>query len=230
VVELKPLPSADAEDRVLRSFFTAAVLAMGVNSTSQVLNLKKAKSTSSCSPGFAVNFGKFAGVEMSPPVYVRRTMARSRFELQIARSPVLRYGMAAFSVSMALGGRFSWSAGFLREGMVHPPGSLPAKVFSSGQPSVLRLRNGTITDTNAGVNLYEEEGLHSCWRDAPFAVTVEASQEEHRLAGDVCDTRLGNGDARFLREGQCDRLPNHRVDFIVLAWEFRDGEMAVLIL
>src|ERR1700675_1615697 len=76
----------------------------GVNSTSQVLNLKKAKSTSTCSPGFAVNFGKFAGVEMSPRVYVRRTMARSRFELQIARSPVLRNGLAVLSVSVALGG------------------------------------------------------------------------------------------------------------------------------
>jgi PAS domain S-box-containing protein len=74
-----------------------------VNSTSQVLNLKKAKSTSSCSPGFAVNFGKFAGVEMSPRVYVRRTMARSNLELQIVRSPVLRYGLAALSVSVALG-------------------------------------------------------------------------------------------------------------------------------
>ncbi len=45
-------------------------------------------------------------------------------------------------------------------------------------------------------------------RDTPFAVAVESSQEEHRLAGDVFDTRLGNGDARFLREGQCDRLPD----------------------
>jgi hypothetical protein len=27
-----------------------------------------------------------------------------------------------------------------------------------------------------------------------------------------------------------DRLPDHRVDFIVLAWKFRDGEMAVLFL
>src|ERR1019366_60062 len=59
-------------------------------------------------------------------------------------------------------------------------------------------------------------------------VAVEASQEEHRLAGDVFDTGLGNGDPRFLREGQSDRLPDHCVDFIVLAWEFRDGEMAVL--
>ena len=31
-------------------------------------------------------------------------MARSNLELQIARSPVFRYGMAALSVSMALGG------------------------------------------------------------------------------------------------------------------------------
>src|ERR1700676_4523573 len=31
-------------------------------------------------------------------------MARSNLELQIARSPVLRYGMAALSVSVALGG------------------------------------------------------------------------------------------------------------------------------
>jgi PAS domain S-box-containing protein len=54
--------------------------------------------------GFAVNFGKFAGVEMSSPVYGRRTMVRSNLELQIARSPVLRYGMAAVSVSVALGG------------------------------------------------------------------------------------------------------------------------------
>jgi hypothetical protein len=75
-----------------------------VNSTSQVLNLKKAKNTSSCSPGFAVNFGKVAGVEMSPRVYVRRTMARLNLELQIARSPVLRYGLAVLSVSVALGG------------------------------------------------------------------------------------------------------------------------------
>src|ERR1700675_5044299 len=41
---------------------------------------------------------------MSPCVDVRRTMARSNLELQIARSPVLRYGMAVLSVSVALGG------------------------------------------------------------------------------------------------------------------------------
>jgi PAS domain S-box-containing protein len=33
-------------------------------------------------------------------------MARSNFELQIARSPVLRYGLATLSVSVALGGSF----------------------------------------------------------------------------------------------------------------------------
>jgi hypothetical protein len=65
-------------------------------------------------------------------------------------------------------------------------------------------------------------------RDTPFAVAVEASQEEHGLASDVFDTGLGDGNTRFLREGQCDRFPDHRVDFIVLAWEFRDGEMATL--
>jgi len=65
-------------------------------------------------------------------------------------------------------------------------------------------------------------------RHTPFAVAVEASQEEHRLASDVVDTGLRNKDARFLREGQCDRFLDHRVDFIVLAWEFRDGEMAAL--
>src|SRR6202158_6054295 len=41
---------------------------------------------------------------MSPCVSVRRTMARSNLEFQIARSPVLRYGLAVLSVSVALGG------------------------------------------------------------------------------------------------------------------------------
>src|SRR6202165_583872 len=40
---------------------------------------------------------------MSPCVDVRRTMARSNLELQIVRSPVLRYGLAVLSVSAALG-------------------------------------------------------------------------------------------------------------------------------
>jgi PAS domain S-box-containing protein len=43
-------------------------------------------------------------MEMSPHVDLRRTMARSNLELQIARSPVLRYGLAVLSVSVALGG------------------------------------------------------------------------------------------------------------------------------
>jgi len=52
-----------------------------------------------------VNFRAFAGVvEMSQSVDVRRTMARSNVESQIARSPVLRYGLALLSVSVALGG------------------------------------------------------------------------------------------------------------------------------
>src|ERR1700732_4734757 len=41
---------------------------------------------------------------MSPCVDVRRTMPRSNLEFQIARSPVLRYGLAVLSVSVALGG------------------------------------------------------------------------------------------------------------------------------
>src|SRR6202045_4749283 len=40
---------------------------------------------------------------MSLRVDVRRTMARWNLELQIARSPVLRYGLAVLSVSVALG-------------------------------------------------------------------------------------------------------------------------------
>src|SRR6202140_1954784 len=53
---------------------------------------------------FCGKLREIAGVEMSPRVYVRRTMARSNLELQIARSPVLRYGLAVLSVSVALGG------------------------------------------------------------------------------------------------------------------------------
>ena len=100
---LRLFNSPDAEHRVVRSFFTAAGLAMGREFNFPSPQSKEGKSTSSCSPGFAVNFGEFAGVEMSPRVYVRRTMARSNLELQIARSPVLRYGLAALSVSVALG-------------------------------------------------------------------------------------------------------------------------------
>src|ERR1700730_3158956 len=41
---------------------------------------------------------------MSPCVDVRRTMARSNLEFEFAGSPVLRYGLAVLSVSVALGG------------------------------------------------------------------------------------------------------------------------------
>jgi hypothetical protein len=75
----------------------------GVNSTSQVLNLKKATSTSSCSPGFAVNFGNFAGVEMSPrpwPPCFRsdwqlcpwRVHARPRETLEVVLADRLHFG------------------------------------------------------------------------------------------------------------------------------------------
>src|ERR1035438_156971 len=40
---------------------------------------------------------------MTPCVYGRRTMARSNLEFQIARSPVLRYSLAAASSAIALG-------------------------------------------------------------------------------------------------------------------------------
>ncbi len=59
---------------------------------------------------------------------------------------------------------FPGAKGFLREGMVHPPGSLPARVFSTGQPSAFMIRNRAMANTNAGMNLYEDEGLQSsCW-------------------------------------------------------------------
>src|SRR3984893_2711769 len=41
---------------------------------------------------------------MSPRVDVRRTMARSNLEVQIARSPVVRCGLAVLSGSVALAG------------------------------------------------------------------------------------------------------------------------------
>src|ERR1700688_604148 len=49
-------------------------------------------------------FGKPGAEPSSKAIHARRTMARSNLELQIARSPVLRYGMAALSVAVALGG------------------------------------------------------------------------------------------------------------------------------
>ena len=59
---------------------------------------------------------------------------------------------------------FPGAKGFLREGMLCPPGSLPARVFSTGQPSTLSLRNGVPPNPEADVNLYKDEGLQSsCW-------------------------------------------------------------------
>jgi formate hydrogenlyase transcriptional activator len=59
---------------------------------------------------------------------------------------------------------FPEAKGLLREGMVHPPDSLPARVFNTGQPEVARFRNRAIANPNVGVNLYEDEGLQSsCW-------------------------------------------------------------------
>ena len=59
---------------------------------------------------------------------------------------------------------FPHAKGFLREGMLHASGSLPAKVFSTGQPSTLSLRSGAPTDSVADVKLHKDEGLQSsCW-------------------------------------------------------------------
>jgi PAS domain S-box-containing protein len=48
-------------------------------------------------------FGKPGAEPSSKAIHARRTMARSNLELQIARSLVIRYGMAVLSVSVALG-------------------------------------------------------------------------------------------------------------------------------
>jgi len=59
---------------------------------------------------------------------------------------------------------FPGAKGFLREGMLRPPGSLPARVFNTGQPLTFSLQNGTLPNPEADVNLYREEGLQSfCW-------------------------------------------------------------------
>src|SRR5579862_6726848 len=59
---------------------------------------------------------------------------------------------------------FPHAKGFLREGMVHPPDSLPARVFNTGQPEVARFRNEAVANSAIGVKLYEDEGLQSsCW-------------------------------------------------------------------
>jgi hypothetical protein len=44
----------------------------------------------------------------------------------------------------------------------------------------------------SGFSVFRSEHAHRGEeRDTPFAVAVEASQEEHRFAGDVFDTGLG---------------------------------------
>src|SRR3982074_1570264 len=48
-------------------------------------------------------FGKPGAEPSSNASNARRNMVRSNLELQIARSPVLRYGLAVFSVSVTLG-------------------------------------------------------------------------------------------------------------------------------
>src|SRR6267154_2345611 len=59
---------------------------------------------------------------------------------------------------------FPGAKGLLREGMLHPPGSLPARVFSTGQPSTFNLGNGAELDPETGLKLYKDEGLRSfCW-------------------------------------------------------------------
>jgi formate hydrogenlyase transcriptional activator len=59
---------------------------------------------------------------------------------------------------------FPGAKGFLGEGMLRPPGSLPARVFNTGQPSTFSLRNGALPNPEADVNLYKDEGLQSsCW-------------------------------------------------------------------
>jgi K+-sensing histidine kinase KdpD len=49
-------------------------------------------------------FGKPVAEPSSNAIQARRTMARSNLELQLARSPFIRYGLAALAVTMALGG------------------------------------------------------------------------------------------------------------------------------
>lgn len=57
---------------------------------------------------------------------------------------------------------FPGAKGFLREGMLRPPGSFPARVFSTGQPLTFSPGNGALSNPEADVNLYKEEGLQSC--------------------------------------------------------------------
>ena len=59
---------------------------------------------------------------------------------------------------------FPGEKGFLREGMVHAPESPPARVFHNGEPSVSTLGNGEAANSDAGLKLFQDEGLRSsCW-------------------------------------------------------------------
>src|SRR5580704_1384934 len=182
------------------------------------------------------------------PVRVDRKSVRSAAPAQAAKllGRIVRDGMAAVQVSK------EWAKGLpdwvvvsskglvqreteisrLLKGIVLTPHRLLSlfftKIVGTGRATDLaqRVNNFQIA---SGFSVFRSQHAHRGEvRDTPFAVAVETSQEEHWLAGDIFDTRLSYGDARFLREGQCDRLPNHCVDFIVLAWEFRDGKLAVL--
>ncbi|HWO34570.1 MAG TPA: GAF domain-containing protein, partial [Candidatus Acidoferrum sp.] len=57
---------------------------------------------------------------------------------------------------------FPGAKGFLHEGMLHSPASLPSRVFSTGQPSTFSLGNGAQPNPGADMNLYNDEGLQSC--------------------------------------------------------------------
>jgi formate hydrogenlyase transcriptional activator len=59
---------------------------------------------------------------------------------------------------------FPGAKGFLHEGMLHSPTSLPLRVFSTGQPSTFSLGKGAQPNPGADMNLYNDEGLQSfCW-------------------------------------------------------------------
>ncbi len=59
---------------------------------------------------------------------------------------------------------FPSAKGFLREGMLHPADSFPARVFSIGQPATFSLENEVRPTPTGDVNLYRDEGLRSfCW-------------------------------------------------------------------
>jgi formate hydrogenlyase transcriptional activator len=59
---------------------------------------------------------------------------------------------------------FPGAKGFLREGMLQPPDSLPARVFRTAQPSTFTLGSDPRHNSETEVKLYRDEGLQSfCW-------------------------------------------------------------------